>query len=203
MSVQVDMELMRPGLIATAACAVVWWFLVQPAHEHLSVVQADLAEQRTMIQQLNQASSAGGPSVSDELALWSRRAQDLSRYVRGRTDAASIYEQFTVLALEHGVLIKRINPRQKRRMSASGRAKNNSQVHVIEFGYKIDLEGGFEQVARFIDAVATQSPLCMVTTITLTPVVRGQMHLVNATIETSHCRLERPLSLADAQEQDQ
>ena len=203
MSIRVDMKLVRPGLIATAACALAWWFVVQPVHERLLAAKAHLSEQKAIIRQLAQANAEGGLSASDELAAWSSRAQELSRYVRGRTDAASVYEQFTVLAQKYDVRIKRIDPRKNQRLRKVARAKSDPKVQVIEFGYKIDLEGGFEQIARFIDAIALHSPLCMVTTINLTPVVRGKRHLVNATIETTHCRLDRHLLLAKVQEQGQ
>lgn len=203
MNTHVDMGMVRPALIATAACAMVWWFLVRPSHDRLSVAKAQLAEQRAMVHQLNQANSQVGSSANDELAAWVGRAQELNQHVRGRTDAASVYEQMTTLAQRHGILIKRIDPRQRRRVGSGTKAKDNSEVHVVEFGYKIDLEGGFEQVARFIDSVATESPLSVVTTISLTPVVRGRVHLVNATIETSHSRLDQPLAGVNAREQDQ
>jgi len=151
-------ELLAQAVIVLAICVGGWMMLVQPAAEELAKIENEIAQSRAAATGLNQDAIEKLANRMNDLR---QRVQTVQRRSRLDADSSRLYGLIMKLARENGVIVRRLQPGSGREMSADGLiGRTNIEVAA---------EGGYEQVAAFLDAVGNLDGFIRPVSLTLTP----------------------------------
>ncbi len=158
MRVLIDREFVVHAVIALAVCLGAWMFLVNPKVQQLHDVEAMIEQRRPRFSAMNDA-------VIEQLAMQAAtmRARSDEIESRGRLAAntALMYGLIMSLADEHGVQVQDLRPQV-------GSKPRIDQPFVAT---RIDLrvEGSFEKIALFLEALEGISPYIRLSSLHITP----------------------------------
>jgi len=148
MSILLDRDMVIHGVVAVGACVAAWMFAVKPQHEQLKALQGTIAR--------TQDASAGdvGPTRSSlqmQASAINTRVAEIVALNAWTNDASQVYGRVMTLAHQHNVRIQGMQPDSSSTVSSGGQA-TVSRI-------KINAEGGYADVARFMEGVCELSPL--------------------------------------------
>lgn len=176
----------RVGAVSVAVIAG-WHLVVSPTIERLRVRQA-LAEGLTQAIDHRQAAIDALPEHPETaLERTARAAAAYEAFWAESSDTAGLYDRMTELAAETGVQIERIEPR---RTSSAGRRPSGEAIAFEPTGYRIDVLGDLQTIARFTGAVQRRTGLSVVDSLRIVPsgAASDEMSL-RASLRTSHYRI--------------
>jgi Tfp pilus assembly protein PilO len=154
-----DRQLIAQIIITLALCAGGWMMIVQPQIDELHRLQATIAETRNSQVPMGEGAIE---QMADELT----KVRDRFRRIEARNefagDSTRIYGLIMDLAGEHGVTVQRLDPGSDQRS-----ADEDAPVRVTTLDMTI--EGEYEQVAMFLEAVGRLEGFIRPLTLTLTP----------------------------------
>lgn len=154
-----DRQLIAQIIIILAICAGGWMIIVQPQIDELTRLQATIAEIRNSQVPMGEGTIE---QMADELT----KVRDRFRRIETRNefagDSTRIYGLIMDLADEHGVTVQRLDPGSDQRS-----ADEDAPVNVTTLDMTI--EGGYEQVAIFLESVEHLDGFIRPLTLTLTP----------------------------------
>lgn len=154
-----DRQLIAQIIIILAICAGGWMMIVQPQIDELTRLQATIAEIRNSQVPMGEGTIE---QMADELAKVRDRFQRIETRNEFAGDSTRIYGLIMDLADEHGVTVQRLDPGSDQRS-----ADEDAPVNVTTLDMTI--EGGYEQVAIFLESVEHLEGFIRPLTLTLTP----------------------------------
>lgn len=154
-----DRQLIAQIIIILAICAGGWMMIVQPQIDELTRLQATIAEIRNSQVPMGEGTIE---QMADELAKVRDRFQRIETRNEFASDSTRIYGLIMDLADEHGVTVQRLDPGSDQRS-----ADEDAPVRVTTLDMTI--EGGYEQVAIFLESVEHLEGFIRPLTLTLTP----------------------------------
>lgn len=181
----IDRDMIVQIIIGAGICIGAWLFLVRPKVEEVHVLEAKL-------QEISASPVAMDHSAIDDLA---RRVAAVKQSVNtivaqndlGR-DSSRLYGLIMQLAEKHGVQVQRINP------GMPDNSPNRDQsVQVAKFD--LTVQGEYERLARFMEAVENMDGFVRAVTLTLSPMKADQQRLVQARFVCEAVSFELPAQL--------
>ena len=169
MNLPIDREFVAQMVIVLAVCAGAWMMLVQPKQAELAHLQTQLAESGHASQL---ASEDGIQTLAAKCAAFKKRLQDVHRRNTVVDDTSSLYATIMRLANEHHVHVQAMQPTPPRDLG------KQQAVRVARL--EMTLSGPYEDVARFLDAVADIDAFIRPATLDLIPINDDQMRSVSA-----------------------
>lgn len=169
MSIWRDRQIMVQAIIVAAVCIGGWVMLVQPRVAELHSLEAIIAQ-----------SGPDSPRPSDEII---KRVAEQAVIVKGRVsdvvsrsqmarDSSWLYRQLMALAAEHGVVVESVNPAAVV-PSAPGKPVSINSIDMV-------LQGNYEQIAKFLEAVDRLGGYLRPGALTLTPLEMDTRALITA-----------------------
>ncbi|MDY7107208.1 MAG: type 4a pilus biogenesis protein PilO [Planctomycetota bacterium] len=180
-----DRQLLAQLIIIVAVCAGGWMAIVQPQIDELHELQATITRARNV-------QTSVGEGTIEQMADELTAVRDRFRTIRARNDFADdstrIYGLIMDLADEHGVTVQRLNPGADQRA-----ADEEEAVHLTTLD--ITVEGTYEQVARFLEAVGALDGFIRPMTLTITPRQDENRSFVEARFACQALRFALPEAL--------
>jgi Tfp pilus assembly protein PilO len=156
----IDRQLIAQVVIIVAVCAGGWMTFVEPRIDELHRLQATIAEASSNPLPMGQESIE---QMADQFA----KVRDRFRRIEVRNDFAGdstrIYGLIMDLAEEHGVTVQRLDP------GSDGRSDDDEEAPVRFTTLDMTIEGGYEQVAVFLEAVEALDGFIRPVTLSVTP----------------------------------
>lgn len=200
-------QLVQASVIAGVA-AVAWYVGVRALEKRHSDMRAELVRiqdkvnEHEQIQQIAATANGGNvvilktaESKATDLAVWAHRSGDQTR----------LYDDFRVIAKARAVRIERIEPSVTRVVTLQWPEVAPPEVapgavpvippkrpDAQSFGYRLEVTGTYENVARFINDCETTMGASRVSSFRIAPsagTVSSGGAIVSASIETSHLKL--------------
>ena len=131
---------------------------VQPAAEELSELENNIAQSRAGATGLNQDAIE---KLADRMNDLRQRVRTVEHRSRLDADSSHLYGLIMDLAREHSVTVRRLQPGSGREMSADGLVGRTN--------IEIAVDGGYQQVASFLDAVGNIDGFIRPISLTLAP----------------------------------
>jgi Tfp pilus assembly protein PilO len=155
-----DRQLIAQIIIVFALCAGSWMMLVQPQIDELHRLQATIAETHRSQVPMGEGAIE---QMADELAQVRDRFRRIELRNEFAGDSTRIYGLIMDLADEHGVTVQRLDPGSDQGSDDDEEAP----IHITTLDMTI--EGDYEQVAIFFEAVEQLDGFIRPLTLTLTP----------------------------------
>lgn len=181
------------GVSVVAAAA--WYAAVRPLAEALDADRRRLRSDCSEIERAHQTFDSAATEAT--IARIELHTQEWRSLWSMGNDAAALYERLQSLAHANGVRIERIEPR-----TSGINLRNRNELHDLKIdaqttAYKVDLQGEFDQLVGFLDAVQRQTGLSRIDTIRIgpAPIATAPTNL-EATITTTHASLTAALAEA-------
>ena len=190
------------GAIACALTIACYQFLVRPERLRLAAARTSLASQQNELNEMNNL-----PHVVDDIPAaivqMSQRRDQLRSRLKDSGDASTLYDKIGKLGQRCGVRTDRIDPVRVDAPHApvSGRgAKPNVGVTLESYGYQIEVIGSYENIAKFVDAINSETGVSYVGSLLCEPLAQtgSSPKLVRATVGTLHFKLPSSKDKASA-----
>ena len=180
-----DRQLIAQIVIIVAVCAGGWMTFVEPNIDELHRLEATIAEASSNPLPMGQESIE---QMADQFA----RVRDRFRRIEVRNefagDSTRIYGLIMDLAEEHGVTVQRLDP-------GSDRRSNDEEASVRFTTLDMTIEGGYEQVAVFLEAVEELDGFIRPLTLSITPREEDGRSFVEARFACQAVRFTLPQEL--------
>ena len=180
-----DRQLIAQIVIIVAVCAGGWMTFVEPNIDELHRLEATIAE----------ASSSPlpmGQETIEQMADQFAQVRDRFRRIEVKNefagDSTRIYGLIMDLAEEHGVTVQRLDP-------GSDRRSNDEEAPVRFTTLDMTIEGGYEQVAVFLEAVEALDGFIRPLTLSITPREEDGRSFVEARFACQAVRFTLPQEL--------
>ena len=180
-----DRQLIAQIVIIVAVCAGGWMTFVEPNIDELHRLEATIAE----------ASSSPlpmGQETIEQMADQFAQVRDRFRRIEVRNefagDSTRIYGLIMDLTEEHGVTVQRLDP-------GSDRRSNDEEAPVRFTTLDMTIEGGYEQVAVFLEAVEALDGFIRPLTLSITPREEDGRSFVEARFACQAVRFTLPQEL--------
>lgn len=179
---------------AAVACAITvacYQLLVRPERQRLAVAKLSLASQKRELDEMKNL-----PHVVDDIPAaivqMTQRRDQLKARLKDSGDASTLYDKIGKLGQRCGVRTDRIDPVRVDAPQVSGHGgKNAGGVPLESYGYQIEVIGSYENIARFVDAINSETGVSYVGTLICEPWAQpgSAPKQVRATIGTMHFKL--------------
>jgi len=180
-----DRQLIAQIVIILAVCAGGWMTLVEPNIDELHRLEATIADAASSPLPMGQESIE---QMADQFA----RVRDRFRRIEVRNefagDSTRIYGLIMDLAEEHGVTVQRLDP-------GSDRRSRDEEAPVRLTTLDMTIEGGYEQVAVFLEAVEELDGFIRPLTLSITPREEDGRSFVEARFACQAVRFTLPEEL--------
>jgi len=180
-----DRQLIAQIVIIVAVCAGGWMTFVEPNIDELHRLEATIAEASSNPLPMGQESIE---QMADQFA----QVRDRFRRIEVRNefagDSTRIYGLIMDLAEEHGVTVQRLDP-------GSDRRSNDEEASVRFTTLDMTIEGGYEQVAVFLEAVEELDGFIRPLTLSITPREEDGRSFVEARFACQAVRFTLPQEL--------
>ena len=180
-----DRQLIAQIVIIVAVCAGGWMTFVEPNIDELHRLEATIAE----------ASSSPlpmGQETIEQMADQFAQVRDRFRRIEVRNefagDSTRIYGLIMDLTEEHGVTVQRLDP-------GSDRRSRDEEAPVRLTTLDMTIEGGYEQVAVFLEAVEALDGFIRPLTLSITPREEDGRSFVEARFACQAVRFTLPEEL--------
>jgi Tfp pilus assembly protein PilO len=180
-----DRQLLAQLIIIVALCAGGWMMIAQPQIDEMHEWQARIAEIR------DTRSSVGEGTIermADELTAVRQRFRAIRSRNAFADDSTRIYGVIMDLANQHGIAVQRLDPG-----SAQRGADKEESIRITTLDITVD--GGYEQVARFLEAVGELDGFIRPVTLTITPRQEEDRMFVEARFACQALRFALPAEL--------
>lgn len=156
MSALFDRDLLAQIVIILSICFGGWWIFVQPAAREVQALETEIVQ----MQQEAIASASAGPlqMAADELLAINRHFNAMLDRNAVARDASGLYALIKDLAAEHGVTLHLLQPDDRR-------VDEDDETTIVQV--RLVLEGRYESLARFLDAVEAYPAFFRVTQLKL------------------------------------
>jgi Tfp pilus assembly protein PilO len=154
-----DRQLLAQLIIIVALCAGGWMMIVQPQIDELHELRATIAQARSTQTSLGEGTIE---QMADELTAVRDRFRRIEARNTFADDSTQIYGLIMDLAAEHGIAVQRLDPGSNQRTG-----DEEEKVHITTLDITVD--GGYEQVAMFLEAVGDLDGFIRPVTLTITP----------------------------------
>ena len=186
MSTIVSREMVMQLTAVLFACVGGWMMLVEPKIAELRQLEAaaaDAGDEQTLAAQ-NEVTR-----MADRLQAVRRRVTEVEAQNAIAGESARMYAFIMDRAAEHGVAVQRLDPKHSRRD-----APQQDATRITAFNMTI--EGEFEQVAAFLDAVAGIGRFIRPVTLHVTPLLKDGRPMVTARFTCEALCFTLPQALA-------
>jgi hypothetical protein len=166
-------DMIAQVVIILAACVGGWMIFIEPRNRELNTLEATIAQARA-------SPAATDPAFAHKLAEAAQALRGRVEVIEARnavaTDSSGAYQRIRALAGEHRVQLLSLNP------GALGQsdARRSDPLRPAAARMDITVEGAYENVARFIEAVSAIDGFMRPAHLTLTAVQRDGEELVEA-----------------------
>lgn len=143
MNLPIDRDFVARLLIVLGVCAGAWLVFVQPRQRELSRLERQLVE---ATQSSSQTSQEGLEALANKFGAFRQRLQEVNRRNAVAQDTSSLYATIMRLAGNHQVRVQGMQPVPPRD-TAVPQAVRAARLEMT-------LSGDYDNIARFIDAVA-------------------------------------------------
>lgn len=134
------------GILVAAGAAVLYWMYVYvPRQQELELVEERLAEIEYYVRTA-EARAGGLERYRREVGARERELDALRRLIPERDEVADLYRSVAVHSRSEGLELVRVTPMPPRLDSAA---------HFLRQEWRMAVEGGYHQVARFLTEVAS------------------------------------------------
>ena len=185
MSGVVDRQMIAQVVIMLAVCVGGWMMIVEPKVEEITELEASIAEASA------DPALASGDNVeqlAQRMIDMRERARRIERRSALAKDSSRLYSAIMDMVAEHGVIVHRLDPASDRRMSS------DDAMGVTTFN--MNVEAGYEQLAKFIDALERMEGFVRPTMVTVNPVRSEGEARVEARIVCEAMHFTAPEALA-------
>ncbi len=181
------------GAIAGALTIACYQFLVRPERLRLAEAKLSLASQQNELDEMNNL-----PHVVDDIPAaivqMTQRRDQLKARLKDSGDASTLYDKIGKLGQRCGVRTDRIDPVRvdPPRAAVSGKgAKQDLGIALESYGYQIEVVGSYENIAKFVDAINSETGVSYVASLLCEPMVQpgSGPKQVRATVGTYHFKL--------------
>ncbi|MFI4896548.1 MAG: hypothetical protein ACIARR_01845 [Phycisphaerales bacterium JB059] len=175
----------RLAVVVSVVCAA-WYFGVRPLRDNLQLEQATLTAAQQEILEGERVRREYGREPTDVIEELQRSANALREFWNASADASMIYESIDTLAMRHGVIVERMEPK---RSPTSARPGNTAadEPTFEQIVYSIELLGSYEGVSRFLHAVQNDLGMARVDSIRVGPAATASdPSRVRASVMTTH-----------------
>lgn len=180
--------LFAQSLLTVAAIFGIWNFVVRPAGVGLTEARAEIeiatAEREERVSRATERPSDG----SQLLSRLEVQAQEIETRVGVERDPSKQFAAYRRLATDAGLSLQRIEPLS----SARRTERNDTGATLYTAGHRMTVNGKYERVARFLDAIQESDGLNKVTSLRLAPAPGPGK--VDATIEVKLFWFDRPIA---------
>lgn len=132
-------------LVAVGATVLYWMYVYVPRQQELGLVENRLAEIEYYVRTA-EAKTGGLELYRREVAARERELAALRRLIPERGEVADLYRSIAVHSRSEGLELVRVSPMPPRLDSAT---------HFLRQEWRMAVEGGYHQVARFMTEVAS------------------------------------------------
>lgn len=180
------------GAIACAITVACYQMVIGPERQRLAVAKLSLASQQNELDEMKNL-----PHVVDDIPAaivqMTQRRDQLKARLKDSGDASTLYDKIGKLGQRCGVRTDRIDPvRVDAPQAAPGSAANHASGVTLEsYGYQIEVIGSYENIAKFVDAINSETGVSYVGSLLCEPWVQpgSAPKQVRATVGTMHFRL--------------
>ena len=169
MSPSIDRELAMHALVATGVCMAAWMFVVKPQRRQLETLEATIA--RTLDQNQNSIRPSRDALNAQSLKI-NQRVTEVRSLNALTSDSSQIYGRVMNLADRHHVQIQGMQPDNSPIASVDGQV-NTARI-------KINVDGSYDNVARFMEAVSELSPFVRPNAVQISPTVVDNQPVIAA-----------------------
>ncbi|MHC5002831.1 MAG: hypothetical protein ACYTJ0_06875 [Planctomycetota bacterium] len=169
MSLAINRDLIAQVIIILAVSIGGWMMFVEPAMRELSRLEGEIAGAATSAPAISQATVEMAAARIGEIREW---VGEVRRRNVEAADSTTLYGKIMKLAADHGVVVRQLQP------NTDDRDGDEGPIEVSRL--EMTLEGGFEQVATFIDEIDGIGGFLRPSSLQLAPMVRDDRQLVGA-----------------------
>ena len=192
------------GVIACAITVASYQMLIRPEYQRLAAAKLSLAAQQNELDEMKNL-----PHVVDDIPAaivqMTQRRDQLKARLKDSGDASTLYDKIGKLGQRCGVRTDRIDPVRvdSPQVAALGREATQAGAVTLEsYGYQIEVIGSYENIAKFVDAINSETGVSYVGSLLCEPLVQpgSAPKQVRATVGTMHFKLpaEREKAAASA-----
>ena len=181
------------GLSIVAAAA--WFTAVKPMAGGLATERQRLLSDRAEIEHARSNFDPSGTSEAiGAIERHTGRWRDLWAVC---DDASGLYDRFQTLAHATGVRIERVEPKPSGTVLRNKIELHEMKIDATVTGYRVDVQGEYDAVVRFVRGVQAQTGLTRIDTVRLAPApLPGAESTIEASITTTHAGLAGALAEA-------
>jgi hypothetical protein len=190
MSTSAYRDLIAQAVIVIAICAAGWLLLVKPMARELASHEAQIAQSQCTPEQ-----PIGQPTIEQfagRMSAIKARIKQIKAYNGLADDSSRLYSIIMDLAATHDIQVQELTP------GAQQRSNDLDAASVIRI--EMVLEGSFDKVAEFVDAVDQTRAFVRPASLMFTPVQDRQKSRVAARFVCEALRFKLPDSLAAIRE---
>jgi hypothetical protein len=167
-----------------------WYFGVRPMEQKLAAKTVEFRSVSAELNEFEQTVATEQP-IAAAIEAMTAEARKINGWTAKSGDPARLYDAFHGLATQCGVRIERVEP-----TAAHGALRKDPQAPEA-YGYAIEVTGGYQAVAKFMDACEQDLGVTKITSFHMSPTggiaaAGAGDPSITAMIETSHLKLAIP-----------
>lgn len=178
------------GVIACAITVACYQMLIRPERQRLAVAKLSLASQQSELSEMKNL-----PHVVDDIPAaivqMTQRRDQLKARLKDSGDASTLYDKIGKLGQRCGVRTDRIDPVRVDAPQLAPGHVHAGGVPLESYGYQIEVIGSYENIAKFVDAINSETGVSYVGSLLCEPWVQpgSAPKQVRATVGTMHFKL--------------